>query len=67
MDIYFPTKLALETLYKFVSKNGIILLDDYKHIKGATTAVDEFLKYYPKLKIRKLSKKSRPSFIIKDI
>ena len=67
LDIYFPTKLALETLYKFVSKNGIILLDDYKHIKGATTAVDEFLKYYPKLKIRKLSKKSRPSFIIKDI
>ena len=67
LDIYSPTKLVLEKLYKFISKNGIILLDDYRHIKGATSAVDEFLKKKPSLKIRKLSKKSRPSFIIKDI
>ena len=67
LDIYSPTKLVLEKLYKYVSKKGIILLDDYKHIKGATTAVDEFLKKKPNLKIRKLSKKSRPSFIIKNI
>ena len=66
LDIYSPTKLVLEKLYKFVSKNGIILLDDYKHIKGATSAVDEFLKNKPNLKIKKLSKKSRPSFIIKE-
>ncbi len=67
LDIYSPTKLVLETLYKYVSKRGIILLDDYKHIRGATVAVDEFLKKKPNLKIRKLSEKSRPSFIIKNI
>jgi len=67
LDIYSPTKLVLETLYKFVSKKDIVLLDDYQHIKGTTSAVDEFLKKKPNLKIRKLSKKSIPSFIIKNI
>ena len=67
LDIYEPTKKVLETLYKHVAKKGIILFDDYKHIKGATVAIDEFMKKNPNLKIKKLSKKSRPSFIVNDI
>ena len=43
----------------------IILIDDYKHIRGATIAVDEFMEKNKKLKIQKISIKSRPSFIIK--
>ena len=44
MDIYEPTKFALEKLFKKMSPNGIILIDDYSTVEGATKAVDEFLK-----------------------
>ena len=64
LDVYEPTKFVLEILYKKISKNGIILLDDYSHIKGATLAVDEFLKN-KKLKVHKVSKNGRPFFIYK--
>ena len=66
MDIYTPTKYTLNKLYKYIVKKGIILIDDYKHIKGATMAIDEFLKENKKLKIQKISSTSRPSFIIKN-
>tara|TARA_B100000900_G_C20502240_1_gene684281 strand:- start:219 stop:875 length:657 start_codon:yes stop_codon:yes gene_type:complete len=66
MDIYTPTKYTLNKLYKFIVKKGIILIDDYKHIKGATMAINEFLNENKKLKIQKISSTSRPSFIIKD-
>ena len=65
MDVYEPTKHTLNKLFKFIVKNGIILIDDYKHIRGATIAIDEFMKKNKKLKIQKISIKSRPSFIIK--
>lgn len=64
LDIYEPTKFVLEILYEKISKNGIILIDDYTHIKGATLAVDEFLKKN-KLKIHRVSKNGRPFFIQK--
>jgi hypothetical protein len=67
MDIYFPTKYTLNKLFKYIVKNGVILIDDYKHIKGATVALDEFLNENKHLKIQKISKTSRPSFIIKKI
>ena len=54
----------LEILYEKISKSGIILFDDYTHIKGATLAVDEFLKK-KKLKIQRVSKNGRPFFIQK--
>ena len=65
LDIYSPTKIVLNALFKFIVKGGIVLIDDYNHIKGATVAVDEFLNKNKKLKIQNLSKISRPSFIIK--
>jgi len=64
LDVYEPTIFVLEKLYKYISKNGIILLDDYTHIKGATLAVNEFLKKY-KLKAYRVSKYGRPYFIQK--
>ena len=64
LDIFEPTKFVLETLYEKISKRGIILLDDYTHIKGATLAVDDFLKK-KRLKIQKVSKNGRPFFIQK--
>ena len=65
VDVYVPTKILLEKLFPFVEKNGIILIDDYKYVSGATRAVNEFLKKNKKLKIQKLHFPSRPSFIIK--
>lgn len=64
LDVYEPTRFVLNNLYKYIVKNGIILLDDYSHIQGATLAVDEFLKS-KKLKILRVSKNSRPYFIQK--
>jgi hypothetical protein len=65
VDVYVATKYILDTLYPYVVKNGIILIDDYKHVSGATRAVNEFLKKNKKLKIEKFTFPSRPSFIIK--
>ena len=42
LDVYRPTKFVLSKLYKKMSKGGIILIDDYAEIAGATDAVDEF-------------------------
>ena len=53
LDVYEPTFNVLNYLYKYVVRNGIILLDDYSHIKGATKAVNDFLKI-KKLKLTKL-------------
>lgn len=64
LDVYEPTKFVLNTLYENIAKNGIILLDDYSHIKGATLAVDEFLEN-KKLKLYKVSKNGRPYYIQK--
>jgi len=62
LDIYEPTEFVLNYLVKRIPKGGVILLDDYNHIKGATLATDNFIKNN-KLKIKKVSKKGRPSFI----
>ena len=65
MDVYEPTKFALEYLFSKVSKNGIILIDDYKNVKGATKATDSFLKKNSKLKIKNLDFNKRLSFFKK--
>jgi len=62
LDILRPTKFVLEQLFRRMQKNGIILLDDYAEIYGATKAVDDFFKN-KKLKIEKLTYYKRPSFI----
>lgn len=64
LDIYEPTKFVLDFLYQKIARGGVILLDDYRHIKGATLAVDEFAKK-KNLKIKKVSKNGRPYFIQK--
>ncbi len=64
VDVYEPTKIILELLWKKLVPGGILMLDDYGIIAGETKAVDEFFKdedvkilnnkYYP-----------TPSYIIK--
>jgi hypothetical protein len=62
LDILRPTKFVLEQLFNRMQKNGIILIDDYGEIHGATKAIDDFFKN-KKLKIEKLTYYKRPSFI----
>ena len=64
MDVYKPTKFVINKLFNKMSKNGIILIDDYSETVGATKAIDEFLKIKKSLKIKKLSYYKLPAYIL---
>ncbi len=64
LDVYEPTILSLNLLYNKVSKGGIILIDDYSQVKGATKATDEFIKKR-NLKIERYKFFPKPCYIIK--
>lgn len=46
-DWYESTKIELEIFYEKVSKDGIIILDDYNYWNGQKIATDDFLKNLP--------------------
>ena len=66
MDVKEPTLFALDLLYKRVVPGGLVVLDDYNAVAGATDAVDDFLKRH-RLKIEKTSHYYVPSFIRKPV
>jgi len=69
LDFYKPTKFILDKLANKIVKGGIILIDDYNSVYGATEAVDEFLKKNRNLKIKKLTNykgRFRPFYIVID-
>lgn len=41
-DFYESTKMELNVLYPKLTKNGILIVDDYGHWKGSKLAVDEY-------------------------
>ncbi len=41
-DWYESTKIELEVLFPLLSKNGILIIDDYGYWKGSKKAVDEY-------------------------
>jgi hypothetical protein len=43
MDVFEPTIFSLNTLFDHVIEGGIILIDDYNSVEGATRAVDNFI------------------------
>ena len=61
MDVYRPTKYVINKLFDKMSSNGIILIDDYSAVAGATKAINEFLKSKKELKIQKLAHYKMPS------
>lgn len=63
VDLYEPTKHALEKLYNRVTKGGIIILDDYGAFAGANKAVDDF--FQDKVEIQKLPFSHAISFVKK--
>lgn len=64
MDVAEPTKLGLDLLYEKVVPGGIIMIDDYTTVLGATEVIDKFVKFH-NLEILKLPFYSTPSFIKK--
>jgi hypothetical protein len=65
MDVYEPTAFVLENLYERLVIGGLIIVDDYNTVEGATIAVDEFISKNSNLKIEKLPYNNIPSFIRK--
>ncbi len=62
MDVYEPTLHALKVFSKNMVKGGLIVIDDYSTIEGATRAVDDFCKKEKK-EIKKLSFYLTPAFL----
>lgn len=65
MDVYEPTAFVLDKLFDRLVPGGLIVIDDYNTVEGATTAVDEFIVQHPNLKIERLPYNNIPSFIRK--
>jgi len=66
MDVKEPTTFALDLLYERVVPGGLIVLDDYNAVAGATDAVDEFIKKH-RSKLEKCTHYNVPSFIRKPL
>lgn len=64
VDVYLPSKVALELLYPALVPGGIIVLDDYGTVEGETRAVDEFISLHS-LTIQKLPFSYIPAYIEK--
>ena len=64
LDVYEPTSFVLNAFYKHVSVDGIILLDDYLSIDGATRAINTFVKKN-KLKLKTLKDNKKIRYIVK--
>ena len=43
LDVYDPTIFVMNQLWDRISPGGLIVIDDYNLVEGATKAVDEFL------------------------
>ena len=41
MDVYEPTRFAIETLLPHMTRGGFVVFDDYNAVEGATRAADE--------------------------
>jgi hypothetical protein len=48
-DFYDSTKYELDHFYQYVSKGGIIIIDDYGFWKGSRKATDEFLEAHKEI------------------
>ena len=65
MDVFNATNFVINKLKDRIVKNGIILIDDYGTVEGATKVIDNFLQKNKKIELKKMSFYKVPSFIIK--
>lgn len=65
MDVYEPTKVALERFWDHLVPGAIVVIDDYNAVEGATRAVDEFVAAKGIARIEKLPCCHVPAFFVK--
>ncbi|MDP3331387.1 MAG: TylF/MycF/NovP-related O-methyltransferase [Methylococcaceae bacterium] len=65
VDVYLPSKVALEYLYEHVVPGGICIFDDYGTVYGETKAVDEFFAG-KSIKLLKLPCSHIPTYLVKE-
>ncbi len=67
VDIYESTKFTLEAFFPHISRNGVVILDDYGAFAGANKAIDDFFNENRlSASIRKLPFSNTPSYFIKE-
>ena len=68
MDGYEPTKASLELQWERLVRGGIVVVDDYNAVGGATRANDEFIsdKDIKRPKTQKLRWSHVPCFFVKE-
>lgn len=64
MDVHAPTAVTLETLWDRVVPGGIVMVDDYGTVTGATVAIDEFVAGKG-IRIQKAPYYKIPAYIVK--
>lgn len=64
MDVQEPTAFALDTLWDRIVPGGLVVVDDYNAVAGATDAIDGFIAERG-LRLEKLSQYYVPAFIRK--
>ncbi|WP_417684181.1 TylF/MycF/NovP-related O-methyltransferase [Roseibium sp.] len=65
MDVKEPTAFALEQLWDRVVPGGLVVIDDYNAVEGATQAVDSFIEKTGQ-RLQKLRFNHAPAFIVKE-
>lgn len=65
VDVYGATKFVLESLWPHVSSGGVVILDDYLAVEGATVAIDEFAASHDDISIQRLPTSAVPHFTVK--
>ncbi len=63
VDLLEPTKQSIEKFYKYMTKGGIMVFDDYGYFPDANEVIDEFVKQN-NLEIKKFSFAHTPSYVI---
>ncbi|MBR9973739.1 TylF/MycF/NovP-related O-methyltransferase [Magnetospirillum sulfuroxidans] len=67
VDLYKPTKAALESIFPRLVRGGILILDDYEGFPGARQAVNEFLAENNRPEqVRKMSVSASPCYLVKE-
>jgi hypothetical protein len=66
MDVHEPTALALDLLWPRIVVGGLLVLDDYTAVEGATRAVDAWLARHPSARIEKPPFAHVPAFLRKS-
>jgi hypothetical protein len=65
MDVYEPTDFALNQFWPFMVRGGLVVVDDYGTVAGATQAIDEFFDENRELRLERHSMARIPAFFRK--